>query len=286
MCAPDYYACKYVINPWMVGNNEAGRVSVEIATHQWRALFNAVSNHSNVLVAQQLESAPDMVFTANAGLVIGNKAVVATFKYPERQVETPAFDKVFRYLGFDTIVPPDGLVFEGAGDCLYDSARGIYWIGSGFRSDREAAMWLHGQFPDEIFIQLRLNQDGHFYHLDTCFAPLPNGEILWYPDAFDASTQAVIKASLSPAESIPITASEAKAFACNCVAVGNTVIFNECPTSSQNVPPDESPVHVDDLSVDRIKAILTERGYDVITLDLSEFIKTGGSAKCLTLTVR
>lgn len=280
MCAPDYYRCDYTINPWMDSNK--GRVNPEKAHNQWKELFYKVSSIAGVWVAAQVEDAPDMVFAANAGLVIGNTAVVATFKYPERQMETLAYERVFKYLGFNTIVPPDSVIFEGAGDCLYDKSRGIHWVGSGFRSTENACMWLHSQFKNEVFIPLKLNTNASFYHLDTCMSILPNGEIVWYPGAFDTRSADIIRSASLPEHNIELTLAEARAFSCNAVCIDDTIIMHQFDAPFACL----DGQNVEDVDNSSLIGKLEQLGYTVQTVNLSEFIKTGGSAKCLTLPMK
>ncbi len=103
--------------------------------------------------------------------------------------------------------------------------------------------------------------DPYYYHLDTCFCPLAPGVAIYYPDAFDQYAAAVLR-ELVP-QLIPVTRAEAQRFACNAVVVGRTVITNTgCPALHQ---------------------ALVERGFTPRETPLEEFVKAGGSAKCLTL---
>ena len=43
-------------------------------------------------------------------------------------------------------VPAEDVVLEGAGDCLWDASRGLFWMGAGFRSDKRAAAVIDDTF--------------------------------------------------------------------------------------------------------------------------------------------
>jgi N-dimethylarginine dimethylaminohydrolase len=131
---------------------------------------------------------PDLVFTANAGVVVGRRAVVSRFRYPERQREEAYFEDWFRSAGYDVVTLEPEFFFEGAGDLLGFSD---CWFG-GYRqrSDIRVFPLLSDVFTREI-IPLEL-VDGRFYHLDTCFCPLSGGELLYFPAAFDTDGQEVI----------------------------------------------------------------------------------------------
>lgn len=268
MCVPSRYTCSYVINPWMQPNT----VNFATALSQWTRLSQLLQHWDGVSIVPifQEDGVPDMVFTANAGLTVGDTVVLSRFKHPERQPETQIFSDVFASLGIRTILPPTDVVFEGAGDALYDPVRDIFWVGHGQRSDANVTMWLHTQFRDRVFIPLQL-RSLYFYHLDTCFMPLTNGEILWFPDAFTPASASMIRSALLPGESIAVSAAAAAAFICNAVCIGNQILIPE-----PAVPPFEWEHAVRQLR---------DRGYTVQTTQLSEFLKAGGAAKCLTMNI-
>jgi N-dimethylarginine dimethylaminohydrolase len=102
-----------------------------------------------------------------------------------------------------------------------------------------------------------------FYHLDTCFCPLPGGEVLYYPPAFTPAAQAAIKDHVAPHLLLEATDEDAARFCVNAVAFDRTIIMAE--------------------AADDLRARLTERGYRVIEVDLAPFILSGGGAYCMTL---
>ena len=152
---------------------------------------------------------------------------------------------------------PESRFFEGAGDALFCGETLI--AGYRIRSDVRSQQMI-GELIGREVIPLELIDD-HYYHLDTCFCPLAAGEAIWFPGAFDDYGRRAL-AELIPTL-IPVAAEEAQSFACNAVVVGrNVVTTTGCPQ-----------LHRD----------LKSRGYTPHETALSEFIKAGGSAKCLTL---
>ncbi len=67
MCEPRFFEVCYVINPWMEGNQ--GKVNSDLAKQQWNNLHGIVSRLASVELIEPIAGLPDMVFTANAGLV-------------------------------------------------------------------------------------------------------------------------------------------------------------------------------------------------------------------------
>jgi N-dimethylarginine dimethylaminohydrolase len=258
VCPPDFFGIEYEINPWMrLGN----RVDHERAVLQWHGLMSVFEKDLGVVLERMIPitALPDLVFTANAGVVVGRTAVVSRFRYPERQREEAYFEDWFRGHGYDVMTMEKGLFFEGAGDLLGFSE---CWFG-GYRqrSDIRAFPVLSERFHREI-ITLEL-VDNRFYHLDTCFCPLSGGELLYFQAAFDPYGQTAIAERIPDERRLSFPEDEALRFACNAVCVGKHVVLPAgCPTTER---------------------LLQERGYQTHPVPLDEFMKSGGSAKCLTL---
>ncbi len=258
VCPPDYFAVEYEINPWMRLSN---RVDRERARAQWHGLMTALEEQAGAILERMpaVAGLPDMVFTANAGVVMGRRAVPSRFRHPERRREEPHFERWFRGHGYDVTVLDSDLHFEGAGDLLgfLDS-----WFG-GYRqrSDIRVYQRLGDIFGREI-IPVEL-VDSRFYHLDTCFCPLEGGEVLYYPAAFDGYAQAVIADRIPEQRRVVVPEADALRFACNAVCIGKRVFLPDgCPDTMR---------------------LLQARGYEPHPIVLDEFMKAGGSAKCLTL---
>ena len=82
MCPPTHFAVDYDINPWMT--EQIGQVDHHRAQVQWQALFNAIKQVAQVILIPAEIHMPDMVFTANAGTIVGNSAILSKFAHPER----------------------------------------------------------------------------------------------------------------------------------------------------------------------------------------------------------
>ncbi len=105
--------------------------------------------------------------------------------------------------------------------------------------------------------------DSRFYHIDTCLCPLEGGYLLYYPEAFDADSIVAIESRVPSDKRLPVSAEDAGNFACNAVNVDRHIFAHRIS--------------------DRMKRQLAEVGFTVCELPLAEFLKAGGSAKCLTL---
>ena len=255
MCPPDHYAIEYEINPWM--NRQVGADPAESA-RQWTRLRETLLELGAVVEAMEpVAGLPDLVFTANAGLIYEDLFLSSRFRHGVRQGETPRFEAWFAAHGFRVESLPPGQNFEGAGDALF--CGDVLFAGYRSRSDASSELWLGDRLGVEV-LPLEL-VDARYYHLDTCFCPLADGEAIYYPGAFDEYGRAVLAARIP--KLIAVTADEAVSFSCNAVVVGRSVVLN-----------DGAP---------KLSKSLTDAGYAVHPVRLTEFIKSGGSAKCLTI---
>lgn len=259
VCPPDHFAVDYVINPWMAGH--IGLVNPERAKTQWNALVDRYAETAQVEVIDAAENCPDMCFTANAGLVAEEHVIPARFRMPERSGEEAPFAHYFKDAGLTLQALPEGAAFEGEGDALFAPAEPLLWAGYGVRTALETHPTLGECFGVEV-LSLRL-VDPRFYHLDTCFAPLPAGRLIYYPPAFDARSQRVIEERIPKENRIAVSEQDALGFACNVMRIEDRLFLNQA-----------SP----DLS-----RALAAWGFETLICPVDEFLKAGGGVKCLSL---
>jgi N-dimethylarginine dimethylaminohydrolase len=259
MCPPDYFSVDYVINPWMAGHE--GKPDLELAKHQWQTLCNALAEHAEIVIMDPQPHLPDLVFTANAGVVYGKKAIASHFMPHERRPEEPHLKKWFRENGYKLLDLDEKIGFEGAGDCLFDRGGPWLWTGYGFRTEIEAHAEIQ-KFFDVDLVSIRLT-DARFYHIDTCFCPLTDGFLVYHPPAFDYESRIAIESRIPSHKRIVVDTADAGIFACNAVNIEHHIFLNRASAP--------------------LKARLTVAGFEVHEIGLSEFLKAGGSAKCLTL---
>jgi len=259
MCPPRLYDVNYVINPWMAGNVHAS--SRERAAQQWRRLYEALAEVADIELIDPQPGSPDMVFTANAGLAHNGIVALSSFFHPERQTEEQHFRRWFQDAGYAIRDIPRETPFEGEGDALFSTDGTRLWAGHGPRTVAASHHYLSKTWNVDV-VPLHLI-DPRFYHLDTCFAPLENDQIMYYPPAFDAASVAKIEAFYSPGKRMIVNESDAKNFACNAINIGGTIILNDISREL----------------TDRLES----EGYNVVPVTLSEFLKAGGAAKCLVM---
>ena len=259
MCAPIHYDIKYSINPWMKDYDEP--LNKELALAQWLRLYSTIDRMSDVTIealdtAKTPNNCPDIVFTANAGIVHNNKVILSNFKHPERHCEKPFYRKWFEDKGYEVDEILESLYFEGGGDCIVVGDKLV--AGYGFRSEH-IALELVAEKLDLELHAFKL-ADPRFYHLDTCLSILDpeTGSGFFYPKAFEdpKALKKILKLK-------SVSKRDAMKFCCNSVVLGDNVVI---PAGSK-----------------KILEFLREKGYNVFEVEMSEFIKSGGAAQCLVL---
>jgi len=255
MCSPDYFDVVYSINPWM---STAVPVDRRRAGSQWELLVAALEDAgAEVSILEPRPGLPDMVFTANAGLVVGEKFVPAAMRHPERQGERLHFEAWFSEHGHSIEALEVGAVQEGAGDAL--PFGGTLVAGYRTRSSVEAYAELSRRLgTPTVAIEL---SDPRYYHLDLSFCPLDGKRAMVVPSAWTEEGRSLVSA-LVP-EPLVLRPEEAAAFCANSVVVGQTVIMPACSS--------------------RVRRRLESWGYEPVVVDVSEFLKAGGGVRCLTL---
>jgi arginine dihydrolase len=264
MCPPQHFGVLYEINPWM---HREVAVDPDTAAAQWEGLAAILrSAGAEVEVMAPHPEVPDLVFTANAGLVNaapgGGRFVPAHFRHPERQPETPVNAAWFAERGWTVDRLPDDLDHEGAGDALPFTPAGgrtVLLSGYSFRSDASAATELTRLLGCPVRpVQL---VDPRLYQLDLTFCPLDDRRAIVAPLGWDAYGRRVVEA-LVP-EPLVLTDDEALSFCANSVVVDRTIVMPATPP--------------------RVGRQLEDWGFEVVECRIDEFLKAGGGCRCLTL---
>ena len=262
MCRPDFFTVVYRINPWM---DPALPTDTSLAVRQWETLYNTyLALGFDVKLVDPIDGLPDMVYAANGGFVLDGIAYGASFTYPQRQPEGPAYMDWFGANGFDVRVPES--INEGEGDFLL--VGDTILAGTGFRSASNSHEEIGEIFGREVVTLTLVNPN--FYHLDTAIAvldPQPgfdNPNIAYLPSAFDEASLVVLRERYPDA--IIVNEEDASVLGLNSFSDGLNVVIASRATDFERQ--------------------LRERGYNPIGVDLSELLLGGGGVKCCTLELR
>ena len=251
VCPPTHFDVLYEINPWMRADV---RVDRDRALDQWTTLVSTLrSSGATVEVLEPVPGLPDLVFTANAGIVDGRRFLPSRFRNEERRGEEAVFSSWFASAGWSVEPLPGVLTHEGAGDALPFAGRLV----CGHRWRTEAAA--HVAVADLTGADVHLVElaDPRLYHLDMTFCPLDDRRAMVTPDAYASPLGPLVP------EPLVLTLDEALQLTANAVVVGTTIVMTACPV--------------------RVGRQLERWGFDVAVVDVSEFVKAGGGVRCLTL---
>ncbi|MEZ4704662.1 MAG: arginine deiminase-related protein [Bdellovibrionota bacterium] len=262
LCSPDFFRVIDEKNPHMKG--QQGKVDASKAALQWKTMKESFESHGySVECLQPTKDLEDMVFSANPVFVgedgSENKiCLLANMKHPSRKKEVTAFDEWFSQRDYNVHRLPETLLFEGYGDALWHPGKRLIWAGYGFRTDVAVYQHVSDLFQSPV-VTLEL-QSEYFYHLDTCLSPISEHVALYFPKAFDAKGNDLIRALYRDAIEVP-EREALEGFACNSLGLDNVVFIHKGNKHSNRE--------------------LQKRGFDVVELDTGEFLKSGGSVSCM-----
>jgi N-dimethylarginine dimethylaminohydrolase len=255
MCPAEHFGVLYEINPWM---HREVAADPSRSLNQWTKVRDTLTEAgARVTTIDSVDGLPDMVFTANAGVVWGDLFIPSRFRHAERTGEESYFKLWAHRAGFSVAGLPDRPFFEGAGDAL--PFRGRIVAGYRTRSEFDAHTALAKVLDLEV-LSVEL-VDPRFYHLDLTFCPLGDDHALVVPHAWDTYGREVVRSLVqSPIE---LTEEEANAFCANSVVVGQTIVMPSC--------------------TGRLNKELAAIGLTVVVCPVDEFLKAGGGVRCMTL---
>ena len=266
LCPPRHFTVAYEINPYM---HVQVHPDPDAAMAQFDGLVATLgAAGAGVELLEPVPGLPDLVFTANAGVVDGEVFVPSRFRHPERQGETPYDVDWFAGHGFRVAALPGDEPFEGAGDVLpfgagteTEGARPGPVLVAGYRL--RSSVVAQTQLGRLLGVPVRAVEltDERFYHVDLVFCPLDDRRALIAPLGLDRYGCRVL-AELVP-EPVWLTDDEACAFCANSVVVGDVVVMPSCTP--------------------RLGAIVEKAGLSVAVSPVGEFLKAGGGCRCLTL---
>jgi len=259
MCPPEWYGVDYVLNPWMAGN--VHRSCRDLAFAQWKGFHNVLRGVADVRLLHPEPGCPDMVYIGHAALVHHGVAAISSFHPMERRAESTYIRRWLASQGFLLWETPRETAFEGEGDLCFNDSGTALWAAHGVRTCKAS----HRHVADAWHVPVTSLHlvDPRFYHLDTCFTPLSGGYLLYYPGAFDAASLASIERAFPAAKRIAVSEADATRMACSALNLDRTVFTGEISRE--------------------LAGRLFDTGFDVVQLELGEFMKGGGGARSLAL---
>ncbi|MFD1020872.1 dimethylarginine dimethylaminohydrolase family protein [Thalassobacillus hwangdonensis] len=252
---PSYMKITEVINETQkhyIENN----IDVPLAVQQHENFVDVLQQ--NLVEVAELPADPvlhEQVFTRDIGFTINDQLFVGSMSEMVRQEET---DVLKDWLKANALPYEDGLPssIEG-GDVVTDGS--TIWIGISGRTSHKAIVELQERLPDHTVEPLQLRKD--ILHLDCVFNILGEQTALVYTPAFSRRGLAKIKARFNV---IPVTKEEQFHMGPNVLSIGDNKVIS--------LPQNE-----------RLNRVMQRKGFNVVPVNFSEIIKSGGSFRCCTL---
>lgn len=221
---------------------------------------------------------PDIVFTANAGLCLPRlptpTILLPYMKYPQRKEELPYLKQIYKELGLHMIPFPGGpdAPFEGQAELKWFHGGTKAVCGYGHRSTKksfeiakklfEELYTKHHLAPPELLV-LPLASD-QYYHLDVAMLEFSDTDCIVHKRAFSNKSIGKLKAFLG-AEHVQVIDTE-DSFCLNAVVDGAYLITHQLEPSLK-------------------KELEKRTGKAIRMTDTSEFERSGGSVRCMTLDI-
>lgn len=266
---PRHFEIDYKINPYMKDVS----INKKKAYQQWFNTIRKIRKYDTVSVVDfetfdpkkvPVSKLPDIVFCANHGVPVPkeNEYILSNMKKDQREQEPQYFRNWAEHNGYNVRSIKKGVSFEGEGDAKWHPNRDILWVGYGYRTDEEAVDIIDNMIDSEVK-RLTLNSE-YYYHLDVCFEPLDKNTVVIIEEAFDQDDITKIKSEFRNVIKVPDE--DLETMGGNCARLDdNNVIIDK-----QN---------------NRTKSMIEQNGFNVITTDTSEFMKSGGSVDCMFVRV-
>lgn len=260
MCPPTYFDIEYSINPWMDISN---KVDKEKARKQWDYVYNILTDlNVEIDILEPVSGLPDMTFIGDAGIVHNKKFLATNFRHAERQGEVKHYIKWMEENNYPIFEVPKDVYFEGLGDIIYFDEDIMF--GYGPRSSPEAIKYVTETYPElklkgELYLK-----DESLYHLGLAISYIDKDTLLYYPDAFTDESLEFLRNNFE--RRIECSEKDAKEyFVCNNIPIGKNILMDNC--------------------TEELETEISQMGYTVVKTDMSEFKKSGGSVRCLILSI-
>lgn len=257
LCEPKYMEIKEVIND-VQKKYEDDNIDQELAVKQHRNFEQALRNAGvEIIKLPPSKDHPEQVFTRDIGFTIGNHLFVSEMANPIRQGEE---EVLAQWLNNNKIVYKNlSLHSIEGGDVIVDGNR--VFVGISDRTCKKAIQNLQKELPDYEIIPIPFNPK--YLHLDCVFNILSSEDALIFPEAFEPK---IVNLLSSMYHLIEVSESEQFSMGTNVLSIGQNRVLS-------------LPVNRD------VNYQMKQHGYEVLEVDFSEIIKSGGSFRCCSMPI-
>ncbi|WP_252504799.1 dimethylarginine dimethylaminohydrolase family protein [Sporosarcina sp. Marseille-Q4943] len=254
LCQPKFMAIEEVINHTQKEYADEN-IDVELALKQHREFEKLLREHGvEVINLPSSEQFPEQVFTRDIGFTVGEEVFVAEMARDIRKGEEEALEEFLEDANIPYQTTTDRV--EG-GDVIVD--RHKVYVGISSRTSDEAVRNLQRNLPNHNII--RIPFDEKYLHLDCVFNILSPEIGLIFPEALSADMVETLSQSY---KLIEVSPEEQFTMGTNVLSIGGGKVFS--------LPQNE-----------QVNTAMRAQGFEVIEVDFSEIIKSGGSFRCCSM---
>jgi N-dimethylarginine dimethylaminohydrolase len=255
VCEPRYMKIDEVINETQ-RHFAKDNIDMKRAMEQHQNFVKTMRNQGvEVYKLPAIERFPEQVFTRDIGFTIGETVFISRMGSNIRDGE----EKVLRNWLLEhqiNLSLIEGDRIEG-GDVIVHGDK--VYIGLSGRTTEETVEEVRTQLPHMNVITIPF--DPIFLHLDCVFNILSEKDAIIYRHAFEEKD---FQRLASQFDVIEIEKDEQFTMGTNVLSIGNKKVLS-------------LPVN------EKVNAAMRERGYEVLEVDISEIIKSGGSFRCCSM---
>lgn len=255
VCPPRYMQIDAIINETQKHYKD-DNLDIDKASQQHERFIEVLKE--NGVEVQQFSPEPplyEQVFTRDIGFCIGANMFVSSMKNRVRKEEETILEEYLNKQGISFSTLPETSI-EG-GDILVNGNK--VWIGLSDRTSDNSVDALRKKLPSYQLIPLALQQD--ILHLDCAFNILSPEWAVVYPQAFSKEDFREISRNY---KLIEVDTDEQFTLGTNVLSIGNSKIIS-------------MPVNK------KVNGKMRTAGFEVLEVEFSEIIKSGGSFRCCTL---
>ena len=257
LCEPQYMEIKEVIND-VQKKYISDNIDRSLAISQHQKFEKTLRNAGvEVIKLRPSKDHPEQVFTRDIGFTLGSRLFISEMANPIRQGEEKVLSHWMKENGISYKKLSTHSI-EG-GDVIVDGNR--VFIGISHRTCMKAIRALQKELPDFEILPIPFNPK--YLHLDCVFNILSSKDALIYPDALD---QKIVDRLSSMYHLIEVSESEQFSMGTNVLSIGNNRVLS-------------LPINRD------VNHQLRQHGYQVLEVDFSEIIKSGGSFRCCSMPI-
>ena len=257
LCQPQYMTIREVINETQEHFKKEG-IHIERALEQHAEFVRILQeNNVDVILLPYHKKYPEQVFTRDVGFTLGQTIFVAKMATEIRSGE----ENILKQWLEDEEISYYNLIEERieGGDVVID--QNTIFVGLSNRTDEKAVEQLQRLLNNFKVIPIPFKEK--YLHLDCIFNIVSPEVALIYPNAL---TQKEIDFFAARYDLIEVSKEEQFQLGTNVLSIGNKRILS-------------LPVNIN------VNKQLRDRGFQVIEVDITEIIKSGGSFRCCTLPI-